>query len=817
MPGSDRVPWLEGTAGDLRHGARVFARRPALTALVVLTLSLGIGANAAIFSVAEAVLLRPVPYVNAERLVWLMDGQTDNRGTTNPTVPEAIDVAAASRQFDHVTYFDTRDFQLLGGDEPERVVGARVEPSLLLMLGAQPALGRVFSAADRTGNPAIVVLSGGLWRRNFGADPAAIGRSLNVNGTTHEIVGVLPDGFSFSYLSQAPVDLYVPYPTSPEYTSRTGEFASVRRVSVLARVKAGASLESASAELSTIASAMAAAHPGQYGGRAGGSPSAFFMLAQPLRESLTRNSRPVLLMLLGAVVLILLIACVNTAQFLLAQAVEREPEVAVRSALGAGRARLVRQFMSEALLLVGAGGLLGVAQSIWLTGALRALVPRGTPLVGDIGLDARVVLFLFAITILTAIGCALVPALRFSDAGVAQRLANRSGGTRRGRLRLLLIAVEVAMSVVLLMGAGVMLRSLMHLQREQGGFTSDRVAVLRIRGIGGGGGLGETYTRYLSQIASLSGVEAAGMTSAVFPGRPGTGFTLAGEPDAGAARKRQMASYQIVSAGYFGALGIPLEAGRLFNDDDTGARPPVAIVNREMAQQFWKSESPIGRQIRAGDGPRARTMTIIGVVGNVRPPFQMGDVPQLYVSYLQQGEPNMALVIRTAPQTPLPLAAVKQAIWSVDPRQAVFGVTTLEQQLAQAMAGQRAITALTGGFAVLALVISLSGLYTVVTYLVSRRFKEIAVRRAVGATATDLVRSLVSPTLRWAAAGLMAGAAAGVGGGRVLTAAVTVVTPVDAALTATVVGIYLLVVLAVLGAASRSALRIDPAAALRAD
>jgi predicted permease len=820
MPDDERRsrPWLEGIGGDLRHGARVFARRPTLTALVVLTLSLGIGANAAIFSVAEAVLLRPVPYANAERLVWLMDGQTDGRGPTSPTVPEAIDVAAASRQFDRVAYFDTRDFQLLGGDEPERVVGARVEPSLFPMLGIQPALGRVFTAADtRTGNMAVVVLSGGLWRRNFGADPSVIGRTLNVNGTVHEIVAVLPDSFSFSYLSSAPIDLYVPYPVSPEYTSRAGEFAGVRRVSVLASLKAGASLETASAELRTIAAAMAAAHPAQYGGRQGPSAASFFMVAQPLRESLTRNSRPVLLMLFGAVVLVLLIACVNTAQFLLAQAIEREPEVAVRSALGAGRARLMRQFMSEALLLVGAGGLLGVAQSVWLTSALRALVPRGTPLVGNIGLDVRVVLFLLATTILTAIGCALVPALRFSDVGVAQRLANRSGGTRRGRLRLLLIAVEVAMSVILLMGAGLLLRSLWQLQREQGGFTTDQVAVLRIRGIGGGGGLGDTYARYLTQIASLNGVEAAGMTSSVLPGRPGTGFTIVGEPEDAAARKRQMASYQIVSAGYFAALGIPLEGGRLFGDDDIGGRPAVAIVNREMAQQFWKGGSPIGRQIRAGDGPRAQTMTIVGVVGNVRPPFQMGDAPQLYVSYQQQGEPNMALLIRTAPQTPLPLAAIKQAIWSVDSRQAVFGVTTVEQQLSQAMAGQRAMTLLTGGFAVLALIISLSGLYTVVTYLVSRRFKEIAVRRAVGATTTDVVRSLVEPTLRWTAGGLIVGAAAAVGGSRVLTAAVTIVTPLDAALTATVVGIYLIVVLAVLGAASRGALRIDPAAALRAD
>ena len=811
------VTWLDGLGGDVRHGIRVFGRVPMLTALVVLTLSMGIGANAAIFSVFQAVLLRPLPYPDAERLVVLLDGRAGERAVTTPTIPELVELRSTSRSFEAVTFFDARDFQITGGDEPQRVVGARLEPSFLSMLGVHAALGRVFTEVDgRDGNTAIVLLGNGLWRRYFGSDPAVIGRTLNLNGASHEIVGVLPETFSFGYLSSASIDLYVPYPTSPEYMSRAGQFANVRRVSALARLATGTSLDAATSELSALAAGMAASHPDLYGARSTGTDGGFLMTVQPLRESLTRNSRPILLMLLGAVGLVLLIACVNTAQFLLAQAIEREPEVAVRSALGASRGRLVRQFVSEALLLAGAGGLVGVVQAVWLTRVLRRLVPLGTPLVGGITLDGPVLMVLFGVTSVTAIACVLVPAMRFSQVNLVQRLDGRGSSAGRGRLRHAFIAAEVAMSVILLVSAGLLVRSLQELQHAQGGFTSDRVTILRMRGIGGGPPLGDMYARYLARIGEVDGIDAVGVSGGVLPGRPGVSFTVVGEAVDSAAQSRQQASYQIVSAGYFAALSIPLEAGRLFTDDDATGKPAVAIVNREMAQRFWRDGNPIGRQIRAGEGPRAATMTVVGIVGNVRPPFQNGDVPQLYVSYRQQSEPNIALVVRSSGST-APVAAIKQAIWSVESKQAVFGVDTLEEQLSQATVNQRAIATLIGGFAALALAMSVSGIYTVITYLVSRRFKEIAIRRAIGATSRRVVWSLAGPTLRWTIAGLAAGVIGAVAGTRVLRAAVTGVIPLDAALTAAVAGMYLAIVSLVIAAAARRALQIDPVSALRTD
>jgi predicted permease len=804
--------WLDGLGSDLRHGVRLFGRHPLLTALSIITLSLGIGANAAIYSVFEAVLLRPLPYPAADRLVVLMDGRRGAREVMAPTIPELLDVREASRSFDALSFFDTRDFQIDGGDEPRRVVGARVEASFLSMLGAGAALGRIFDEADRSGNPSIVVLGSGLWRQSFGADPTVVGRTIAIDGVTHEIVGVLPETFSFAYLSSSSVDLYVPYSTSPDYLSRGGQFANVRRVNALARLAPGVSLETAELELAAIAASMAAEHPALYRTNSA-AESTFVMRARLLRDSLVQNSRPVLLMLLGAVVLVLLIACVNTAQFLLAQAIEREPEVAVRSALGAGRGRLMRQFVSEALLLAGAGGVVGAVQAVWLTGVLRRLVPRGTPIVGDIGLDGRALVVVLAVTLVAAIVCVLVPALRFSRAGFPGRLEVRGAVGGGGRLRLAFIAVEVAMSVVLLASAGLLLRSLHELQRAQGGFSTEGVAILRMRGMSGG--VADAFTRYLGQIGQVGGLDAIGLANMVLPGRPGVGFTIVGESPDAAALSRQQASYQIVSGGYFAALGIPLEAGRVFTDDDAGSGPPVAIVNREMARRYWPDGNPIGRRIRAGEGPRAATMTIVGVVGNVRPPFQMGDAPQLYVSYRQQGDPNMALVVRTPPGSPPPIAAIKQAIWSVDSRQAVFGVGTLAEQLAQSTASQRAIATLIGGFAALALGMSVSGIYTVITYLVSRRVKEIAVRRAIGATSRHVLRSLTGPTLAWTVVGLVVGTAGAVAGGRLLQAAVTGVMPLDAPLIAAVTGAYFVAVLMAIGAAARGALRIDPAAALR--
>ena len=371
------------------------------------------------------------------------------------------------------------------------------------------------------------------------------------------------------------------------------------------------------------------------------------------------------------------------------------------------------------------------------------------------------------------------------------------------------------MSVVLLVGAGLLIRSLYTLQRAQGGFSPDHVSVLRIRGMGAGGALGDTYARYLEGMAVVPDVAAVAVASSVLPGRPGTRFTIPGQASDVAAETRQQSSYHIVSGGYFGTLGIPLEQGRVFTDDDRNGHPPVAIINREMAERFWPGDNPLGRQIRAGEGPRDATMTIVGIVGNVRPPFQAGDEPQLYVSYRQQSEPNMALLVRTRAGGPLPLSAIKQAIWSVDSRQAVFGVATMGEVLAQATSNQRAVAALITGLAMLALAMSVSGVYTVVTYLASRRVKEIAVRRAIGATSRDVLWALAGPTLGWSSAGLIVGVAGAITGSGVLRAAVTGVLPLDAPLIAVVAGLYLAVVILAIAAAARGALRIEPVVALR--
>ncbi len=805
------VTWLDGLGSDLRYAVRVFSRHPMVSALTVLTLSLGIGANAAVFAVFQAALLRPLPYPAADRLVLLLDMDRNGRGLSTPTVPEVLELREASRSFDAVTFFDSRDFQTTGGEEPQRVIGARVDTSFLTTLGARPAVGRLLDGADGAErNGSRVVLAQEFWQRNFGADPTVIGRTLSLNGESYEIVGVLPDTFSLGAQVATPVDLYVPYPASAEYTSRAGQFASVRRVTALGRLRPGVTPEQASTELRTLAAGMVAAHPEEY------KRSGLSMAAEPLHESLTRNSRPMMLLLVGLVATMLLIACVNTAQFLLAQSIEREPEFTVRRALGASRGRLVRQCLSEVLLVAVAAGGTGGAVAVWLTGVLRALMPRGTPLVGGIVLDRTALVFLLAVTVMCAIASSLAPAMRLSTNGTRERVDPRTS-TTASRLRHAFIAVEVAMSVVLLVSAALLIRSLQELQRAQSGFSTERVTVLRLRGIGGGPSLGDTYARYLLQLATIKTIEAAGVTNSVFPQRPSVSFTGIGDTPDAAVLRRQQASYQIVSGGYFAALGVPLVAGRLFTDDDDGRRPPVAIVNREMAQEFWPRRGPLGQQIHAGEGPRAATMTIVGIVENVRPPFQTVDVPQMYVPYTQQSDPNMAVIVRTVPGASYPLNEIKRAIWAVEPRQAVFGIETLESQVARATSSQRAIATLTGGFSVLALAISTCGIYTVITYLVRRRFKEIAIRRAIGASSRHVIWSLGSSTLRWTAVGLLGGTAAAIAGTRALRAAISGIVPLDPALlTAVTVG-YVLIAVLVIAVASRIAVRVDPVIALRSE
>ncbi len=800
---------------DVRYAIRVFARQPMVTGIAVVTLALGIGANAAIYSVLNAVLFRPLPFADADRTVLVVE-RLRTGGGTSPTIPEILDIRARSQSLDVVTFFDTRDAQIDGGAEPAHVQTARVDAAYLPLVGARPALGRLLTEADSAeGSPRVVLLSDGFWRRNFGGAPDIVGRTVTVNGASHQIAGVLsPD--SQMFLGEA--EMYLPYPLVPAYTLRSAEFANVRRVMTVGRLKRGVSFEAASADLALVAAGLVAEHPHLYDKEFGGAGN-FVIDVQPLRQAIGESGQRPLFLLFGAVVVVLLIACVNAAQFLLSHAIEREPEVALRSALGAGRARLVRQFLSETLLLAGASGALGLALALGLTKLLRSSLPPML-MVGEIDLDLRVLGFVAALALGTTLVCGLAPSLRFSRPQLVPglRLDTRGGTSRRSRARHVLVAIEVALSVVLLVQAVLLTRSLGVLQRGQAGFAPESVLSMRIRGMAGGGpALGLQYQRYLDGIHGVSDVAHAAVASSVLPGRPSTPFALVGRSETAAAQSRQSTSYQIVSPEYFAVLGIPLRHGRTFATTDTASAPPVAVVNEEMARLHWPGENPVGQRVLTGSGPREATVTIVGVVGNVRPPFQAGDVPQLYVSYLQQAEPNMFVLVRPRPDRPVMSDMVKRAIWSVEPRQAVFAIRPLDEMLAQAFQGQRLMAQIIGSFAGLAFVMSIAGIFAVISYLTSRRLKEVALRRAIGARGSDVLRLLAGQTFMWTLIGLAAGAGIATLASDAFRAIVPGLLPLDLATVGYTTGAYLIVVAAATLIPARQGLRVDPASMLRAE
>jgi predicted permease len=820
--------WIETLFRDLSYGARMFSRQPASTALAVITLSLGIGANTVIYSLLHAALLQPLPFPEPERLVGVMDTYRIDGTNAPPTIPEILDVRAASRTLELVSFFDTRDAQIHGGAEPARAFSARIEADFFKTLRVQPALGRLFTQADHEeGRVPVVVLSDSFWRRTFGADPSLIARNIIVNGSPHTVVGVLAPGVSFDYFSGEPIELYVPYPMDATYTSRSGEFASVRRVLAIARLKSDATTRQAIAELDTIAQRLRTDHASLYRRGSDGQDLGFSMTVEPLRRMVVGGDQPVLLMLFAAVGLVLLIACVNTAQFLLARAVERQPEVLIRTALGAGSGRLLRQFLTEALLLAVIAAALGVLQARSLIDLLRAALPSVSPLAANLTLNYQVILFTLGITVAVTLVCGLFPAIHV----IRRRFvadAARLAGSARSRARHAMVAVQVAVSMVLLVAAGLLAQAMLQLQNAPSGYDPNDVTVMRLRIAGRAlqatsSHTGATYQQYIDRIAAIPGVAHVAVADAPLPGGAGMEFAIIGKPGDAAALAQQRASWRIASAGYFNVLGIPLLRGRTFEINDSPNGPPVAIINDTMARKFWPEQDPIGQQIRSGAGPRQRVATIIGVVGDVRPPHLIEMVPQIYVSALQQAEPNITLMVKVSPGATVTVDAIKQAIWSVVSAQPLYDIQPLTAIVERRMASPRLMTQMLGGFAVLAMLMSTLGVYTIVSYLTARRTKEVALRRAIGATPQDVMQLLGLPTLRWTAVGVMAGAVAAAAAANTVSAiAVRMSLPPGAtqlgpSLVAIIAAGYVLVVgIAVLVPAAR-ALRVQPAEILRAE
>lgn len=816
------VPWLDSCLQDIRHGFVLMRRDPGATAIVLLVLALGIGGTAAIFTLFKTAFLNPLPYAEADRIVTLSDHfQKMGIEGINPTIPEFLDIRDQSRSYSQVAFFDHRDFQSTGVDEPVRVFAARTTASLFPLLGVRAAMGRTFSPDEnQPGRTNVVLLSDGYWRNRLAGDPAIVGKTIRLNGEPHTVIGVLPDSFRFDHPSLGipePVEIYVPFVMSDYYTSRAGGYSNARRVRVLARLADGVPLPRANAELQGVAAKLAEEHRAIYRSPSGESVG-FSVEARPLREAITADYRPLLQLLFGSVAVLLLIACGNAAQILLARSLQRGREVAVRLALGASRARLIRLFLLESLVLSACGGVLGLLASVWITQVLIALLPMRHTIFDGARADGGVVLFTAALSIGSALVFGIVPAIKGADFAPSSVLSMRGGTAGGNRWRHAMIALQAAFSMALLSAAGLLCANLWRLVTTPRGFDPDDVTVIQlrlphVREQALGPSPMRAYQEYLEKLAGAGVGPAAIVTGLPLTGAMRMNFQIEGMEADAAGPPRQTAQWQRVSPEYFQALRIPLRAGRTFQEDDASDRPAVAIVSEEFVRRYLPGRNPIGRRILT-DIP----LTIVGVVGNVR--MSGGSTtpePQAYVSYLQGYDPIVHLVVRSPLGQGELLARVKQAIRAAYDDQAVFNVMTMEESLSRSVAGPRFQALLVGAFAVLALLMSASGLYGVISCLVTQRTAEIAIRVALGAGRGSIVRVILGPVAAWVAAGLTAGVGVGLATSFSVRRLSAVQEPAAPAVYAVIVTGYAVVAVVACFLPMWRAVRLEPTAALRCD
>ena len=811
---------------DLRYGLRLLTRSPGFTAIALLTLTLGIGATAAIFSVVDAVLLRALPYRDPQRLVSVFEDASEMGFPRNTPAPgNYADWKAQTQIFEDVAAAATGGkwhvFNLTGetgagAAEPEKLEGASVTQNLFAVLGATPALGRVFlPEEDRPGGPRVVLINHGSWMRRFAGDPGIVGRAIVLNGERYTVVGVMPAGFAYP---SPETDLWTPMAFTSEQLADRG----AHYLSVVARLRAGVTLAQANAGLEVLRERLARAYPDASKWAA---IRRFF--AEPLQDTYTQGARTGLIVLMAAVGCILLIACANIANLLLSRATGRQREIAVRTALGAARGRIVRQMLTESALLAVGGGLLGIVLADWCFNFLKNLIPADLSRTVSLALDARVLAFAVAVSLASSFLFGMAPAVHVSRIdlnGVLKEGGRGSAGSRRGRMRNLLVIGEVALSLILLVGSGLLLESFAKLRGVDPGFRADHVLTVRVDApitrYGEFTKRSAFFERVLERVRALPGVQAAGFTSALpltWDGGTG-GFTPEGVPPR--PDVNWDANNRVVSPGYFEAMRIPLRRGRLFQNADGPDAPPVAIINETMARKFWPDRDPLGKRFKfdepGGNGPWLR---IVGIVGDVRQ-MRLNEPPrqEMYFPYWQAKDNWMVprdLAIRTSGD-PLSVAgAVRQAVWSVDKDQPVSNVMTLDNLLDQEVAQRRVEAALLGGFAALALILACIGIYGVLSYLVTQRTREIGVRVALGASASDVFRTVAVQGMTLAGIGILAGLAGALALSRLLASLLFGVSAGDPIAYTSAVAVFGLVALAACYFPARRAARIDPMVTLR--
>jgi putative ABC transport system permease protein len=797
---------------DLKFALRQLLKSPGFTFVAVFTLALGIGACTAIFSVINGVLLRPLDYPEAERLMVLKETQLPDFSQFSVSPPNFLDWEKQLKSFERMAAYNGTSLNLTGDREPQRLVGVKATAHYFDVYRIKPVLGRTFlSEEDAPGKEKVVVLSHPLWQRLFGGAENVIGRPLQLNGEPYTIIGVAPAGFG----AAANTDAWVPMAFPADETA--GDNRGAHYINVIARLKAGVTPAQADAELKVLAAQLAKQYPDSNKG--------WGAFAVRLLDYTVRDVRAVLYTLLGAVGCVLLIACANIANLLLARASARHREISIRAALGAGRGRLMRQLLTESVLLAVVGGTLGILFAKWGLDALLALAPASLPRIAAIQLDATVLAGSMALSLLTGVIFGLAPAWLAARTDVNEALKQGSRGSTeggaRGRLRGTLVVVEVAAALVLLAGAGLLVRSFVTLAHVDPGFTPEHATLLRLSLPGKKYGKPAQQVAFadalLARLAALPGVTAVGMTHAMpIVGDWVLGFTLNGRPPI-APSDLPNTNYYSVTPGYFPAMGIRLVRGRLFNERDDAKAPRVALINETLARQHFPHEDPIGKQINVTNGPDT-WREIVGIVSDVK---QYGvDRPttnQTYEPYAQQPYGNPNFVIRTAGPPAAILSSLRPAIYAVDKDQPVASIRPLEAIMADNIARQRFAMTLLTVFAVVALIIAAVGIYGVMAYTVTQRTGEIGIRLALGAQPRDVLQLILTHGGKLVGAGLLLGLVLALAGGRIVQSILFSTNARDPLTFAAITTLLALVALVACLLPARRATKVDPMVALRAE
>ncbi|CAN5800421.1 ABC transporter permease [soil metagenome] len=802
---------MHTTLQDLRYAFRMLLKTPGFTLVAVLTLALGIGATTAIFTVVNSLLLRPLPYSDPARLVMVWQDFRARGGPADEwaTPGNVADWRAAKDLFEAVAAIGGWGPTYTGGAEAEPLRGEQVSHEYFNVLGITPALGRAFRPDDDVPNAArVAVIGDTLWQRRFGADRQIVGRIVTLSGEPHEIIGVLPAGFrpivSASAEIWRPLRLNTTTPSRGSITLR-----------VIGRLADGLPLDRAQAAATELARQLESAHP-QYNEKVG------FNL-QPLHDRVVGDIRPGLLALLGAVAVVLLIACVNIANLLLARASSRGRELAVRVALGAARRRVIRQLLTESVVLATLGGVAGILFGVWAVDALVSIAPESAPRVSEIGLDLRVFGFAALLTLVTGLLFGLVPAIQASRGGAAHSLKDGARGAAAGggrRLRQTLIAVEVALALMLLTGGGLLLQTFVRLQAADLGFDPQNVLI---------GFVNPPRTSYdtpakhrvfydqvLEKASAIPGVRRAALASVLpLSGDSDMGFSIEGRPAPQRESETPITWYRQVSAGYFDAMGMQLVRGRGFDERESA---PSVIINETFVRKYFPSEEPMGRRLRFSDADDAPWFTIIGIAADARIRGARGETRvETFIPYWQLTEPGMNVVLKAHADAARLTPALRQAVSSIDPNVPVAGIAVLSDMVAESIDQPRFFAVLAVAFASLALLLAAIGIYGVMAYVVAQRTTEIGVRMALGATPGEVFRLVLGDGLRTTAVGVVIGVIGSIGVAHWLASLLFGVGPGDPLTLAATASLLMLVAAAACYLPARRATRVDPMVALRAE